>query len=49
MAPDPYDLTWIEQLIAVGNELGGVDLRLPEDEDATVAALETEEPEPPLG
>lgn len=25
------DLSWVEQLIAVGDELGGVDLDIPED------------------
>ena len=29
--PKREDLSWIEQLIAVGNELGGVDLAIPED------------------
>jgi plasmid stability protein len=31
------DLSWIEQLIAVGDELGGVELEIPEDEPATFA------------
>ena len=33
------DLSWIEQLIAVGDELGGVDLPVPADQPATVAEL----------
>ena len=33
------DLSWIEQLIAVGYELGGVDLEIPEDQPATAADL----------
>lgn len=33
------DLSWIEQLIAVGDEVGGVELELPEDEPATFADL----------
>ncbi len=33
------DLSWIEQLIAVGDEVGGVDLDLPDDEPATAADL----------
>lgn len=31
------DLSWIEQLIEVGEDLGGVDLPIPEDEPATAA------------
>jgi plasmid stability protein len=31
------DLSWIEQLIAVGDELGGVELEIPEDEPASFA------------
>lgn len=33
------DLTWIEQLIQVGDEVGGVELAIAEDDDATVADL----------
>ena len=33
------DLSWIEQLIAVGDEVGGVDLEVPADEPAQVADL----------
>ena len=33
------DLSWIEQLIAVGDEVGGVELEIPEDEPATFADL----------
>ncbi|WP_432560700.1 FitA-like ribbon-helix-helix domain-containing protein [Granulicoccus sp. GXG6511] len=33
------DLSWIEQLIQVGDEVGGVELAIPEDDDATVADL----------
>ena len=33
------DITWIEQLIAVGEELGGVDLPEIIDEHATAADL----------
>lgn len=33
------DLNWIEQLMQVGDELGGVELAIPEDDDATVADL----------
>jgi len=33
------DLSWIEQLIAVGDELGGVELPELEDEPATAADL----------
>lgn len=33
------DLSWIEQLIAVGEEYGGVELDLPADEPATFASL----------
>ncbi len=33
------DLTWIEQLIEVGDELGGVELELTDDEPATAADL----------
>lgn len=35
------DLTWIEQLIQVGEELGGVNLPEITDEDATAADLRT--------
>lgn len=35
------DITWIEQLIAVGEELGGVDLPEVPDEEATAADLRT--------
>lgn len=33
------DLSWIEQLIAVGDELGGVDLPMPADQPASAAEL----------
>jgi plasmid stability protein len=33
------DLSWIEQLIAVGEEVGGVDLEAPADEPASSADL----------
>lgn len=33
------DLTWIEQLIDVGTDLGGVDLPVPDDEPASSADL----------
>lgn len=33
------DLSWIEQLIAVGDEVGGVDLPVVPDEPATAADL----------
>lgn len=33
------DLTWIEQLIAVGHDVGGVELDILEDEPATAADL----------
>lgn len=33
------DLNWIEQLIQVGDEVGGVELTILEDDDATVADL----------
>jgi plasmid stability protein len=33
------DLSWIEQLIAAGNEVGGVELELPDDQPATSADL----------
>ena len=35
------DLNWVEQLIAVGCEVGGVDLPEPEDEPATAADLQS--------
>lgn len=28
-APPPVDLTWVEKLIALGDELGGVEIELP--------------------
>lgn len=28
--PPPVDLTWVEKLIALGDELGGVELEIPE-------------------
>ncbi|MDO5498649.1 MAG: Arc family DNA-binding protein [Propionibacteriaceae bacterium] len=31
------DVTWIEQLILVGEEVGGVDLPIPDDLEATAA------------
>lgn len=33
------DLTWIEQLIEVGEELGGVEVHLADDQPATAADL----------
>lgn len=33
------DLNWVEQLIAVGHELGGVNLAEADDEPATAADL----------
>jgi plasmid stability protein len=33
------DLSWIEQLIAAGDQAGGVELELPEDDPATAADL----------
>jgi antitoxin FitA len=33
------DLSWIEQLIDAGNEVGGVELELPDDQPATSADL----------
>jgi antitoxin FitA len=33
------DLSWIEQLIQVGEDLGGVELQVPADEPATAADL----------
>lgn len=33
------DLSWIEQFIGVGNELGGVELEILADEPATFASL----------
>lgn len=38
------DLSWIEQLIEVGNEVGGVELPLVPDEPATAADLSEEGP-----
>lgn len=38
---EPSDITWIERLIAVGEELGGVDLPEIPDGDATAADLRT--------
>lgn len=35
--PSRTDLSWIEQLILIGDEFGGVDLEIPEDQPATVA------------
>ena len=37
--PSRTDLSWIEQLIVIGDELGGVDLDIPEDQPATAADL----------
>jgi hypothetical protein len=37
--PEGVDPNWIEQLIAVGYELGEVDLPVPEDLPATAAYL----------
>ena len=31
------DLSWIEQLIEIGDRMGGVDLEIPEDQPAVVA------------
>jgi antitoxin FitA len=31
------DLSWIEQLIELGDRMGGVELEIPEDQSATVA------------
>ncbi|HIT76089.1 MAG TPA: Arc family DNA-binding protein [Candidatus Avipropionibacterium avicola] len=31
------DLTWVEELIAAGTEAGGVELELPDDDEATAA------------
>ncbi len=39
-SPSRTDLSWIEQLIMIGDELGGVDLEIPEDQPATVAVFE---------
>ena len=33
------DVSWIEQLIEIGDRMGGVDLEIPEDLPATVADL----------
>jgi plasmid stability protein len=33
------DLSWIEQLIAVGEDLGGAEIEVPADEPATAADL----------
>lgn len=33
------DMSWIEQLIAVGSQVGGVELPTPPDEPATAAEL----------
>lgn len=37
--PGRADLNWVEQLIAIGNELGGVNLPEVDDEPATAADL----------
>ena len=37
--PTRIDPNWIEQLIMIGDELGGVDLDIPEDQPATAADL----------
>ena len=37
MEPGRADLNWIEQLIEVGMEVGGVDLEVPDDTPATAA------------
>ena len=39
-APSRTDLSWIEQLIMIGDELGGVDLEIPDDQPATFAVFE---------
>lgn len=31
------DISWIEQLIEVGHEIGGAELQIPDDRDATFA------------
>ena len=36
---EPQDLSWIEQLIAAGTEVGGVELEQPDDQPATSAEL----------
>lgn len=33
------DLSWIEMLIAAGDQVGGVDLAVPDDEPATAASF----------
>lgn len=38
-ADNRTDLSWIEQLIVVGNGLGGVELEAPHDDPATAADL----------
>jgi antitoxin FitA len=38
-AEDRLDLSWIEQLIAVGVEVDGVDLPIPADQPATAAEM----------
>ena len=39
LAENRADLSWIEQLIAVGVDVGGVDLPIPEDQPARAADL----------
>lgn len=41
-APTKVDLSWVEELIAVGNEVGGVELELMRDDEATAADLSTQ-------
>lgn len=36
-SPTRTDLSWIERLIEIGDELGGVDLEIPQDQPATFA------------
>ena len=38
-APLRADLSWIEQLVDVGREVGGVELTVPPDQPATAAEL----------
>lgn len=40
-SPQRTDLVWIEQLIELGHELGGVDLEIPDDVAADAADLST--------
>lgn len=38
-SPSRTDLSWIEQLIMIGDEVGGVDLDIPADQPATFAVF----------